>query len=54
MVEEFINFSKNKWYKSIKVMIWSDWLFKIVNKMNKNWLIKDLKTDSDKHTIFNI
>jgi len=54
MIEEFVKFSKDKWYKKVKVMIWSDWLFNIIQKMDKKWFIKNLETDSDKHTTFNI
>lgn len=54
MITEFIKFSKNKWFKKVKVMIWSDWLKKILNRKAYNLDILNLYTDSDKHTTFDI
>lgn len=54
MIDEFIKFAKNKWFKKVKVMIWSDWLEKILNRKADKSYILNLYTDSDKHTTFEI
>lgn len=54
MFKEYINYMKKTWLFKVKIMIWNDSIMKILLKLEKNKLINNIKTDTDKITSFSI